>query len=224
MSIPRILHQSWKTTDIPDQWQIWSDTAKRLHPDWDYRLWTDEDNEALIRSKVPEFLERYLAYTKPIMRADAVRYAYMYVHGGMYFDFDYEWVRPFDLQQHDVVLPISREENSDGGLRVGNCVFASIPGHPWWRYALDTLAAETEETHPDVEEITGPKFLTRCWKQYSAEHPIEATSVHLAPRPQFHPPSPKSDSAYQRILDRGEAYGIHHCTGVWRKRWWEVWK
>ncbi len=224
MSIPKVIHQSWKTREIPEQWATWSDKARTLHPDWEYRLWTDEDNEQLIRDQLPYFLDRYLAYSKPIMRADAVRYAYMYVYGGLYFDFDYEWLRAFDMMDHDVVLPISRAADSRDGLRVGNCVFASTAGHPWWRYVLDTLNAKKEENHTDVEEITGPKFLTRCWKSYAELHPTAAESVYLAQRKLFHPPSPKGEIAYQRIVDSGAAYGIHHCTGVWRKKWWEVWR
>ena len=46
------------------------------------RLWTDEDNYNLIKDHYAWFLDTYVALPKPVMKADASRYLYMYHMGG----------------------------------------------------------------------------------------------------------------------------------------------
>ena len=40
--IPKIIHQTWKTKDLPQNYKKWSNSIKKMHPDWTYILWTDE--------------------------------------------------------------------------------------------------------------------------------------------------------------------------------------
>lgn len=47
---------------------------RRLHPAWGYKLWTDEDNDALVVEHFQWFLPTYQALPAKIMRVDAVRY------------------------------------------------------------------------------------------------------------------------------------------------------
>jgi mannosyltransferase OCH1-like enzyme len=41
----KIIHQIWcnKYNDIPDSFLKLSATWKELHPDWEYRFWTEKD-------------------------------------------------------------------------------------------------------------------------------------------------------------------------------------
>jgi mannosyltransferase OCH1-like enzyme len=39
--IPKILHQTWKNTQIPSKFIKWIKTWLVNHPDWEYWLWTD---------------------------------------------------------------------------------------------------------------------------------------------------------------------------------------
>ena len=41
--IPKIIHQTWKTKEVPEKWKKSQEEWQRLHPDWLYILWTDED-------------------------------------------------------------------------------------------------------------------------------------------------------------------------------------
>jgi mannosyltransferase OCH1-like enzyme len=76
--IPHIIHQSWKTRDLPTKYRNWHETWKQLHPDWEYRLWTDQDNYELVREEFPWFLETFIGFTRNIERADSVRYMYLF--------------------------------------------------------------------------------------------------------------------------------------------------
>lgn len=72
-SVPRLIHQSWKTTTLPARFAKWSDTWRVRHPDWLHVLWTDADNRALVDRFYPEYLEAYDALPREIYRADMAR-------------------------------------------------------------------------------------------------------------------------------------------------------
>jgi hypothetical protein len=81
-SIPKIFHQSWSSNELPKKFAGWSETCRERHPDWEWVLWTDDDNRELVRRFVPGMLEAYDSLRGPIFRADIVRNAYMYLFGG----------------------------------------------------------------------------------------------------------------------------------------------
>lgn len=81
-SVPKFIHQSWSSRELPAKFQRWSDTWRSNHPDWEWVLWTDEDNKALVERYFPWFREAYGQLGGEILRADAVRNMYMYTFGG----------------------------------------------------------------------------------------------------------------------------------------------
>jgi mannosyltransferase OCH1-like enzyme len=81
-SIPKIIHQSWKSEELPDRFVQWSDTWRMHHPDWEWVLWTNEDNRALVELHFPWFKKAYEDLGYEILRADTVRNMYMYIFGG----------------------------------------------------------------------------------------------------------------------------------------------
>lgn len=80
--IPKLLHQSWKSTDLPAKFKRWSDTCRRQHPDWEWVLWTDEDNLRLVKEYFPWLEDIFLSLPGNIYRADLARNLYMYIFGG----------------------------------------------------------------------------------------------------------------------------------------------
>lgn len=81
-TIPKLIHQSWSSTELPAKFERWSSTYRHTHPDWEWVLWTDEDNEELVRTHFPWLLKTYLGLPGVIYRADVVRNLYMYMFGG----------------------------------------------------------------------------------------------------------------------------------------------
>lgn len=80
--VPKLLHQSWKSTELPAKFKKWSDTCRRQHPDWEWVLWTDEDNLQLVRQYFPWLEDTFLSLPGNIYRADLARNLYMYLFGG----------------------------------------------------------------------------------------------------------------------------------------------
>jgi mannosyltransferase OCH1-like enzyme len=213
--IPRIIHQTWKTKQVPTEWKHYQQKVIALHPDWEYRLWTDEDNDAFVKKEFPDFYPVYNSFPKNIMRADAIRYLIMYRIGGLYLDLDYEVLSPFDPKDAKLILPKSRSklfgDHRDG---IGNCIFASEPGQRFWKDVIDDLksSAGSYDSNVDVLEATGPRFLTRIF--YRGNY----SEAEVPERLVFHPPSPRNKRQYKEILGNGVSRGIHHTWASWRQR------
>jgi mannosyltransferase OCH1-like enzyme len=82
--IPKVVHQTARNASIPSHWVPFQTRVRELHPEWEYRLWTDTDNLAFVKSRYPDLLTTYLALPKNIMRADVIRYMIMDSIGGLY--------------------------------------------------------------------------------------------------------------------------------------------
>ena len=215
--IPRIIHQTAKTADIPRQWRTFQQTVRSLHPSWEYKLWTDDDNLTLVSSAAPQWLPLYQTLPRNIMRADMIRYLILQLEGGLYLDLDYEMFRPFDLMKEKLVLP--SESNPGEDILLGNCILASEPGHPFWELALTEMKAGFESLRrkaleEDVIWLTGPGLLTRTYQKYRQNE----SSICLPPRNSFHPRTPRSQEEYEAVRKIPGVYGVHHCAGTWRAR------
>ena len=68
--IPSLIHQTWKTMDIPSHLQKFQKTWIELNPQCEYKLWTDQDNYELIENNYPWFLPYYKNYPHAIQRVD----------------------------------------------------------------------------------------------------------------------------------------------------------
>ena len=81
-SIPKLLHQSWSTKALPARFRQWTLSCRETNPDFEWVLWTDEDNRRLVEKYAPEILVTYDGLKSEIYRADTVRNLYMFVFGG----------------------------------------------------------------------------------------------------------------------------------------------
>lgn len=215
MPIPRIIHQTWKTKEIPAEWLEYQNKVKSLHPGWEYRLWADEDNDEFVKKEFPQFYPVYKAFPKNIMRADVIRYLIMYKIGGLYLDLDYEMLKPFQYADKELVLPVSRDISSRYKKRLlGNCFFASAPGHVFWKHVIDDLQNKPPhvDNYLEVLYTTGPEFLSRVFYEGSYDDAI------LPERLIFHPSSPRNQRQYNKIIQNGISEGIHHASGSWREK------
>jgi inositol phosphorylceramide mannosyltransferase catalytic subunit len=218
--IPRLIHQTAKTADLPEDLRVYQGKVRSLHPDWAYKLWTDADNLALMREELAEYLDTYTRLPKNIMRADMIRYAILYRRGGLYLDTDYEMLKPYDLLNYGCVLPVETPGDFGPGKRIGNAIMASSPGHPFFKAVLDQLRANppvTIDPHDGGRSVlttTGPHFISDVLRRLNGR---EQMDIFLPDKELFHPNTPRNPGEYQAILSRGTAYGVHHCAGSWRE-------
>ena len=172
MPMPKIIHQSWKDDSTPHQYQAWQESWQLNHPDWEYKLWTDADNRALIRDDYPWFLDIYDSLPQAIMQADVVRYFYLLKYGGLYVDLDFESLRSIDeLTENASVLLAYMGKDEDWQHNIPNAFMASVPDHPFWWYCISrVMLTHVEDDRWDyVEATTGPAMLKEALADYQTQ-------------------------------------------------------
>ena len=214
--IPKIINQTWKTKEIPKKWRPFVRKVRELNPDWEYKLWTDADIDEFVAREYPDFTDVFQGFSRQIMRVDVIRYLIMHKTGGVYLDLDYEVLIPFDFGNKEIILPQNRSiEFEDEKDELGNCFFASVPGHRFWLDVITDLKQNPPlvTDYTQVYHATGPQYLTRIFneKNYS--------DVYSPERLVYHPPSPHSKKDIRRIKNNGISLGIHHPWGSWKERW-----
>ena len=210
--IPRVLHQTWKTADLPAEFAANVRGFEALHPAWRRVLWSDAAMEQLVRQHFPQYLAAYLALPRNIMRADLFRYMVLFVHGGLYSDLDVVFLRPHDDLIADCALLLGAETDDTAATPfVAQHMIGSCPRHEFWADLLrEALGRPLDEVraYADPLDTTGPFFVTRVWRanrqKYRAK--ILKMAYLCAPawmtRPEFALPE--------------AAHSVHACVGSWR--------
>jgi hypothetical protein len=170
---PQRLHQTWKTKDaIPENFRAWRRSFLSLNPDLDSRLYDDDDNERLVRSKAPGLADLYHQFPDEIYRVDLVRPLYLFCFGGLYADLDFQCLRPLGdvfQSESDVILGrMGTNRNFDHCLP--NAFMASRKHQGFWLGYLDEIrrrwAARDDLLHVRPEFVTGPVALKATVRRY----------------------------------------------------------
>ena len=216
--IPKILHHIWiGNNPIPDVNNYAATTVMKTHSDFEYKLWKDDDADKFIKTEFPEYYEKYNNLPRKILKIDMLRYFIMYKIGGLYTDMDYIMFKRFDLLDYDCVIPCNRESEEGNPTNLGNCIFASKPGHSFWKMLIDSLFTMDRQFLPyktpeDVFKNTGPMFVYDSYCQYKEKH-----TIHVPRRKFFHPPTKLSWEEINELQKDNDIYGMHICTGLWAK-------
>jgi inositol phosphorylceramide mannosyltransferase catalytic subunit len=228
-SIPKIIHQTWKTRYVPSDWRECTESWKLQHPGWEYRLWTDADCRNLVVTHYPHLLAVYDSYHYAIQRADAARYMLLHLHGGVYADLDLECIRPLDKLLRACTFTAAWESQAhlkDLAVErvLGNAFLAAVPGHPVLSAVLEELAHTRPEAlvHRDVLESTGPLMLTRVVSRRSFP-----ASTLMLPAESVYPIANGSPGQavlraggepareLKQALARSGSYTIHYWANSW---------
>lgn len=219
-SFPRIIHQTWKSDSVPDEWRGYQESWRRHHPQWEYRLWTDAELRDLIASHHPEMLPRFDAYPLGVQRADVGRYVILKHYGGLYVDLDYECFKPLDdlfdgywARGSRALLVRTRQT---GGNPLSNAIMASAPQHVFWDRVLQRLTEipwpRAYTRLPFVRHFytiwgTGPQALQHVY----APDAEWAADIGFLPAEDFLPFKPLDE--FSTADYRG--YAIHHYSSSW---------
>ena len=174
--IPKIIHQTWKTHDIPGDCIGAVESWRVMNPGYEYRLYDDAEIDAHMRKMHPELMVHWKRM-KPIEKADMFRYAILYDEGGIYADIDVTCNRPVDdwLKQtgdfYNVDLIVGFEictKREDWRkwfarqFQVSQWTMAGHKGHPVFKSIMDKVAhffathTDKERKSTSVVQTTGP--------------------------------------------------------------------
>lgn len=195
--IPRTIHRVWLgEKPMPEEHERLGGTFARHHPDWEMRLWTEEDLTELGIGAT----ERERARTNAEL-ANLVRYEVLHRHGGVYVDTDVECRRR--------LTPLMRGVDAFAALevpgRIGTAVLGSVPGHPVYARAAGLARRTLGIFELQSPSTNGAYFLSLIIEQ-------ERNVAILAARV-FYPFL--WDELERRHETFPDAYTIHHWTLSW---------
>ncbi|MCA9810363.1 MAG: glycosyltransferase [Candidatus Dadabacteria bacterium] len=180
MAIPKIIHQTCiSPVGLSPELAPFVEKVAALHPEWEHRLYGDDESRAAVERIFPALLPLYDA-SAPIQKADIFRVVAVYGDGGFYLDTDVELRLPLDdLCEFRAVFgeetTLSPEDAARRGLesplRIGNYAFGGEPGHPFLLRILEGMAGEAERAiaaEDDILESTGPGLVTAVYIKHRA--------------------------------------------------------
>lgn len=159
MSIPKIIHQIW-LGDQSKRPQEMIDTWKQMNPDWDCRLWTEEN--------LPEIrnINQFNAMKEFAGKADILRYELLFDHGGFFIDADSICTTPLpDWMTDNDSFCCWENEYIRTGLMCNGYLAASKNNQ-----LMEFMIAGISQMPPDqiaalpnltAWKVVGPEYLTR---------------------------------------------------------------
>ena len=166
--IPKIIHQTYINTSVPERWRQAQQSCISLHPDYEYKFWTDEDNLLFIEKEYPWFLDTFINYAHNIQRVDAVRYFILAHYGGVYLDLDNGCQR-----RMDPLLQFPAWVHTTDPTGISNDGMGATPGHPFFLFVTEQLQGYDRTwilPYITIMASTGPLFLSMVWERYMFEH------------------------------------------------------
>jgi len=197
--IPRLIHQTYKSRDVPEAARRMMATWTDRNPAWQTRFYDDAACVSFVRSEFPEYYDAYTSLPKDVERSDFFRYLVVLRLGGVYADVDTECVTPLDafLRPRDALVVGWEGEFATDEMaysrhfvrrrQVLNWAFAAAPGHPALREVCDRIKENarrvfSNNTNRDTLERTGPGpftdvVLRHFWKRSAARRVVETPGV-----------------------------------------------
>lgn len=219
--IPKIIHQIWVGPHpFPQEALAWQETWIALHPDWEYKLWTNEDVAQLeFDNKV--YYDQAKNWGE---KADILRYEILYRFGGLYADIDQSCLKPFDVLHHTCdfytgihAMPLITVKGNNK-LRIANGVIACIPGHPIMSQVVNQV--KKERANSNLLARTGPDFFTKVINQV-LKSSLEAGNCDvILPANYFYPCAKRAHGSFKiesnaQVYIKPETCGVQYYTSYW---------
>ncbi|MDB5019604.1 MAG: glycosyl transferase [Pedobacter sp.] len=178
MSIPKIIHQTFKTEKLPliTRWHIYR--LKKNNPDYAYEFYDDTRIEQFLHEEYDEdTLTLYKQLNIGAAKADFFRYAVLFRKGGVYLDIDSAIKGSLnDFIKADDHAIISRERNPSLYVQWA-LVFE--PNHPFLKKTLEFVKDNIKNNRyqHDVQKMTGPAVYSKAIEACVLESPVPAHRI-----------------------------------------------
>ena len=174
--IPKKLHQIWiGEVEMPQDWKSWCNTVIQSHPNWEYKLWTNDDIQDLIDGQ--QYLQNYYELVKKLKRwgwmTDVLRYLILYKFGGVYADCDFEMQpnKSFDeLPLNNDLLLVNTAKHPK--YEIQNCLMGSAPNNEFLKILIENIGKRKyaiKKTPDKILEYYAVKYLTTEYYLYITE-------------------------------------------------------
>jgi len=135
----QIIHQTTKNGLIPNELNHYIESIKKYQSNWNYILWSDDDNAKLIEKEY-NFIWKNYQKIKGIQKADISRYCILHKFGGLYVDTDiifYKNIDPLLNNKDGIILAPSIPTLPYFKNTVTNyIIYSGQKGNPFWLVLL----------------------------------------------------------------------------------------
>lgn len=210
--IPRIIHQIWIGSEIPDTYAAFAQGWRRAYPSWQHVLWSDRYQPVpfelirypLTNEELFDEPSKYAPGSERQFQSDVLRYELLYNLGGIYVDADFECVKSIEPLLTDEVHAFAAWERE--GVWVNNAIMGSELHGPFMERVIAGLPASVIRNRGHrPNKLSGPQYITPLY----FAHPTELT---VFPKAWFYP------YTYNELERAGEsfpnAYAIHHWNNA----------
>lgn len=218
--IPRIFHFIWLGSKLQKKQLEFIDSFKKHHPEYEFRVWTDDDIDK--HKWFSKRIERLFFLSNTYAeKADILRYDLLFQYGGIYSDTDVLCLKSFDgLLKSGTSFFAGLETNQlvkkfDHPLYIGNCIFGCRKNSPIMKRCLENLQSEKEAPDLYLPMRTGPGHLSRAALFFLNEE-----NILLFPCSYFYPLPHIRREVEEKLAHsyiRKESYCIHFWDGTWCK-------
>lgn len=221
------IFQTYRTKqNLPPEIEQNIEHIKRYNPEYEYKLFDDDDIKAFILEHYGVTIWNYYARISPIYgaaRADFFRYLLIYQQGGVYLDIKSSLDKPLkDVLRTEDQFILTHWDNEPGGQYEGIGIFAeldflprgeyiqwciaSVPGHHLLRAIILQMLRNIDEYNPFVHGAG-------LWGVLRTTGPVMYTKVIEAMRPTL-----IKDQDYRLLnkpQDIGLRYSIYDTQGIY---------
>lgn len=155
--IPKKIHQVWLGSDLPEKYRKLCNSWSEIHPDWEYKLWTDKD--------INEFdidIEKFNGIKNLGAKSDILRYHILYKYGGIYADTDFLCLRSFEpILKYDFFGCGGVTDTNNNPL-LFNGLFGATKNNKIIEDCINSINNNIYNTtsYEIIMSLTGPYYLT----------------------------------------------------------------
>jgi len=207
-TLPKKIHQVWLGGTIPDAYKRFADTWSKVNPDWEYRLWGDNDvNDVDIPRR-----NVFNAIKNLGQKSDFLRYHILNQFGGLYIDTDFECLKSFnDFTYLNFFTGVGYPRNVE--LYIG--LIACTPHHPIMEHIIKSMTHTKDGHWRDMFNTTGSYFFTKCFldvvKDARQEGIVAFPTDYFYPFPNQYGHEQRNGRNYVT----NKSYALHHWAVSW---------
>lgn len=227
--IPKIIHQTWRSRNLPELFQNIYEHNKTLNNDFEFKLWShspgEPDIDEFIKKEYNDIYHIFSRAKMGVQKADIARLVILYHYGGIYFDLDILCLKKLNtLIDFDTDYAYMALEPKEQCMKLFgndnilcNAFIAVPPKHPLIKEAIESIKSlflKNGDNIYNIFNIFGADMLSNSMKNtdiFSTCKFIKRELIYPINDPKFKDlPSSSNDVAMLKSGNYGDSYMVHY--------------
>lgn len=206
--IPQTIHYCWfGSKDMPEKERRCIESWIVFMPNHTLQLWNEDNIESL---QLPLYAQQALEAKSYAFVSDCVRTKVLYEFGGIYFDTDFELIKPIDelLKTNKNILGFETKSH------IGTAIMAFEPKHKVMKQFFEYYEKHQFISNGKKDVIANVSILTDILKEEGliCDRTMQTIGdILVLPRDYFYPKRLELD----KFLITDNTLGIHRCSNSW---------